>query len=144
MIYLFAFLGGLILNFMPCVLPVLGLKLLSKPSWSYVAGIMSVFMALATLCSAFGFAWGAQFNHPAFSIGLVGVVFAFALSLFGVWDIPASWSGDVSGPFWKGVLATVLATPCSGPLLGSVFAFALGASPLTVYSLFAAVGLGMS
>lgn len=144
MIYLAAFFGGMLLNLMPCVLPVLGLKL-SKPSPHFVLGLLTVFAALATLSTTLGLTWGSQFNYPWFNAAMAGVVFAFALSLFGLWEMPARYSGSSKmGPFMKGILSTLLATPCSGPLLGSVFAFTLGQPSWVVYSVFMTVGLGMS
>jgi len=171
-----AFIGGLILNLMPCVLPVIGLKLLSFVEQShhhrsrvlmlniwYALGLMSVFLVLATLaCGASlglrsqNLSWGEQFSSTGFNIVMCGVVFVMALSFLGVWEIPipgfvgsgkavevATHEG-ASGAFAKGVLSTVLATPCSGPLLGSVFGFTLQQSPGVIYAIFATIGLGMA
>lgn len=171
-----AFFGGLILNLMPCVLPVMGLKLLSFVEQShhhrsrvlmlniwYSLGLMAVFLVLATLaCGASlglrdqNLSWGEQFSSTAFNIVLCGIVFAMALSFLGIWEIPipgfigsgkaaavATHEGAV-GAFTKGVVSTVLATPCSGPLLGSVFGFTLQQSPGVIYAIFAMIGLGMA
>src|SRR5262249_10535367 len=100
--------------------------------------------------------WGEQFSSTTFNIVLCGIVFAMALSFLGIWEIPipgfigsgkaaavATHEGAV-GAFTKGVVSTVLATPCSGPLLGSVFGFTLQQSPGVIYAIFAMIGLGMA
>ncbi len=132
------FLGGLILNIMPCVLPVIGLKLLSFLEQSghnrwhafalnvwYSLGLLSVFLVLATLAVTLGFGWGQLFGFSGFNIALAAVVFAMGLSFLGVWEVPipgfvgrgktaelAEQEG-FAGAFSKGVLTTILATPCS-------------------------------
>jgi thiol:disulfide interchange protein len=166
---LMAFGAGFILNFMPCVLPVIGLKVMSFVQQAgqsrrqvfmlnlwYSLGLMSVFMVLATLCVVFGMQWAEHFNSPTFNTVLAAVVFAFALSLLGVWEIPLpgfTSSGKMQdlaaqegagGAFFKGVLTTVLATPCSGPLLVPAAAWALAQPAPVTYSAFACVGLGMA
>ena len=171
----FGFLGGLILNLMPCVLPVIGLKILSFVEQSghsrgqafllnlwYSLGMLAVFMALATLPVVsrlwFGqqFGWGQQFSYDAFNITLTAIVFAMALSFLGVWEIPipgfvgGGKAGKLaakegfSGAFAKGAITTVLATPCSGPFLGSALGFAVAQPPLVTYLMFASIGLGMA
>ncbi len=165
----FAFLGGLILNLMPCVLPVISLKLFSFLQQAgeskgrimalnlwYTAGLMSVFLVLAALTALLGHAWGEQFTLPWFKIALTALVFVMALSFLGVWEIPipgfAGGRGAVelqqkegaAGAFFKGVFATILATPCSGPFLGALFGFLLGQSAVVVFVIFGAVGLGMA
>jgi thiol:disulfide interchange protein len=167
--------GGLILNLMPCVLPVLGLKLMSFAQQSgrarqevfqmnlwYCAGLFAVFFVLATAAVAanIGLAntnlgWGQQFGSIPFKIGMLGVVFAFALSFLGVWELPipgfiGEKAGHVQsqegplGAFLKGVLSTVLATPCSGPFLGTVFGYTLTQPTAVTYVIFGAIALGMS
>lgn len=171
----FGLLGGLILNLMPCVLPVIGLKVLSFVQqggesrarifalnvW-FVLGLMFVFLILASL-AAFGslifsenLAWGQQFTFTWFKVTMVVVVFAFALSFLGVWEVPIpgfAQSGaseklqhkeGAGGAFFKGIFTTLLATPCSGPFLGPVFAYTLAQPPLVIYIIFASVGLGMA
>ncbi|HUY90747.1 MAG TPA: protein-disulfide reductase DsbD domain-containing protein [Pirellulales bacterium] len=172
---LFGLLGGLILNVMPCVLPVIGLKVLSFIEqggqsrsrvlmlniW-YSLGLLSVFMVLATLPVAarllFGqqFSWGQQFAYDGFNITLTSIVFVMTLSFLGVWEIPipgfvgSGAANDLaeqegfSGAFVKGALTTVLATPCSGPLLGPALGFAFAQPPLVIYLMFACIGLGMA
>lgn len=175
-----ALLAGLILNFMPCVLPVIGLKLLSfleqaggNPRrvlalnlW-YSLGIISVFWVLAGIAVAvqaglgrtFGineFGWGQQFRYDGFNIALVSIVFVMALSFLGVWEIPipgfagnrnakglAQKEGAI-GAFAKGVITTVLATPCSGPFLGTAVGFALKSRPYVTITIFTMMGIGMA
>ena len=164
-----AFLGGFILNFMPCVLPVISLKLLSFLNQSgqsrgrifilnvwYVLGVLAVFMLLAVLATTAKMSWGEQFTLPWFKIAMTVLVFAMALSFLGVWELPipgfaGSRKADKlqiqegpSGAFFKGVFATVLATPCSGPLLGSVFGWLLYQQAHVAYLVFGSMGLGMS
>ncbi len=163
------FLGGLMLNIMPCVLPVIGLKIMSfvqqggedrkrifaLNAW-YSLGMLAVFLALATFAAFAGLGWGAQFSSATFTITLICIVFAFALSLLGVWEVPipgfvgsgkatdlASREGP-SGAFAKGILTTVLATPCTGPFLGPALAWAVNQPVWIIYAMFTAVGLGMA
>ncbi len=168
--------GGFILNFMPCVLPVIGLKILSfaeqagrsraqilKLNIWYALGTLTVFMVLATLASLASLGlgstnlnWGEQFSFTSFNVVMVGIVFVMALSFLGVWEIPipgfvgSGKAGELAtregvvGAFSKGVMATILATPCSGPALGPVFGFTLQAPPSITYLLFGCIALGMS
>ena len=164
-----AFLGGLILNLMPCVLPVISLKVLSFLQQAgesrgrvlalnvwYSLGLFSVFMVLAALAATAGLAWGEQFTLPWFKVAMTALVFTMALSFLGVWEIPIPGFVGVgqanqlqakegpSGAFFKGVFATILATPCSGPFLGPVFGYLLKQPPYMAYWIFGAVGLGMA
>jgi thiol:disulfide interchange protein len=164
-----AFLAGFFLNFMPCVLPVIGLKLVSFVHQAgehrsrifllnlwYCAGVMAVFMVLASLAVFAGFSWGDQFRSAGFNVVLACVVFAFALSFLGVWEIPlpgfVGSSGvnsvaereGITGAFFKGALSTVLATPCGGPMLVPALTWAVKQPPLITYTGFAFVGLGMA
>jgi thiol:disulfide interchange protein len=174
--------GGLILNLMPGVLPVVGLKIMSFASqagenrgkvlalnFAYTLGILVVFWALAALAiiSTYSWgrewlgiegqmSWGQQFQYFAFRYGVILLVFALALSFLGVWEIPLpgfvggkstrelQQKEGFSGAFFKGIFTTVLATPCSGPLLGTVFAYTLGKSAVVILSIFTAIGLGMA
>ncbi|MEM9367986.1 MAG: cytochrome c biogenesis protein CcdA [Planctomycetota bacterium] len=163
----FAFLAGFLLNFMPCVLPVVGLKLLSfvqqasssrkrilLMNAAYTAGLLSVMLVLATLAVFAGLGWGEQFSSAAFTVTLSAIVFAFGLSFLGVWEIPlpgflgasagSSQHEGYAGAFSKGVLSTLLATPCSGPFLGAALAWAVKQPSYLTYSVFIAVGLGMA
>jgi thiol:disulfide interchange protein len=164
-----AFLGGIILNLMPCVLPVISLKIfsfleqagesrarvLALNIW-YSLGLFAVFMLLAVLAASLRIAWGEQFTLPWFKVGLTGLVFVMALSFLGTWEIPipgfigSGKAGQLQvkegavGAFFKGVFTTILATPCSGPLLGGVFGYLLTQPPFVTYLLFGAIGLGMA
>ncbi len=164
-----AFLGGLILNIMPCVLPVIGLKVMSfvqqagqsrAHAWAlncwYAAGIISVFLVLASLAVSIQLGWGGQFSNAKFNIALIGIVFAMALSLLGMWEIPipgfvgggtAMKAAEQEGPaaaFLKGVLTTLLATPCTGPFMVTALAWAMKQPAWMTYSMFGVLGLGMA
>jgi suppressor for copper-sensitivity B len=164
-----AFVGGMILNLMPCVLPVIGLKVLSFVEQSgqdrrralmlnvwYSAGLMSVFLLLAVLAVFLGYGWGQLFKFSGFSVALAVVVFAMGLSFLGVWEVPIPGfvgSGKavelakkegMSGAFAKGVLTTILATPCTGPFMASALAWATRQPPATTLAVFISVGLGMA
>ncbi len=162
-----AFVAGLLLNLMPCVLPVVGLKMLSFVQQAnasrrrvlllnvaYSAGLLSVMLVLATLGVFAGLGWGEQFSSTTFNVTLAAIVFAFGLSFLGVWEIPvpgfagtaagSSREEGYGGAFSKGVLSTVLATPCSGPFLGAALAWAIVQPAYLTYAVFASVGLGMA
>ncbi len=165
---LFALLAGFILNFMPCVLPVVSLKVLgfvqqSQESGrrvaymglSFAAGIFAVFLVLAALASFAGYGWGELFQKQSFLITMIGLVFAMSLCLFGVFQLPiphfATNRTETSAQrhgylesFYKGTLATFLATPCSGPLLGGAMAWTLRQPPAQIFTVFSCLGLGMA
>lgn len=163
---LFGIIAGILLNFMPCVLPVVSLKILGFvrnagesrrtlffQGLAFSLGILVSFGVLAILASYFGYAWGGLFQNRIFIIGMAGVVFAFALSLLGVFTItPPSFVGRFSldsgnhytDAFTKGLLATLLATPCSGPFLGGTLAWTLTQSPLIIATVFMSIGTGMA
>ena len=168
----FALLGGLILNIMPCVLPVLGMKLNSMVASSQAskrsirlqffasaAGILTSFWLLAAgllilkfTGSAIG--WGIQFQNPIFIGFMVTITALFTANLFGVFEIqlPSRFSTSLAnkgndstvGHFVQGMFATLLATPCSAPFLGTAVAFALGASTIEMLMIFTFLGLGMA
>jgi suppressor for copper-sensitivity B len=164
-----AFAGGIILNLMPCVLPVLGLKVMSfveqagrsrahalaLNAW-FAAGIVTVFLLLGVLAISIGLTWGGQFGNTPFNVTMAAVVFAMALALLGVWEIPIPGffgSGSVhaaasqegpAGAFLKGVITTVLATPCTAPFMASAVAWAVAQPPITTLIVFASLGLGMA
>lgn len=164
---IFAFVAGLVLNVMPCVLPVVSLKILSFVQDSqgsrrraafmgfhFAAGIITVFLILAALASFAGYGWGELFQQQAFILGMIVVLFAMAMSLFDLFHLPvpqvaaradaaAAGQGYV-GCFSRGMLATFLATPCSGPLLGGAMAWTLRQSPPLIFVIFAFMGLGMA
>ena len=168
-VVLTGFVGGLLLNFMPCVLPVIGLKLLSFLEQAghsrrhalalniwFSLGLIFVFVVLATLAVTLGFGWGQQFSFNGFNIALAAVVFTMGLSFLGVWDVPipgfigrgkAAELGakeGALGAFAKGVLTTLLATPCSAPFLAPALTWAVIQPPAKTYAVFVAVGLGMA
>ena len=167
-----ALLGGLILNLMPCVLPVLSIKVLGAISHggaerghvraaflASAAGILASFLALAAAAVAVKAAgeavgWGIQFQHPNFLSAMAAVVALFAGNLWGLFEIPLpSWlfrarPGAVPhhtllGHFLSGAFATLLATPCSAPFLGSAVGFALARGPAEIFAVFTALGVGM-
>jgi len=163
------FVGGIILNVMPCVLPVIGLKLLAfvhqaresrlKAFWLnvwYSIGLLSVFALLAGLAITLQFGWGHLFRLPLFNVVMAAIVFVMALAFLGVWTMPIPGfvgSGKavelaekegVTGAFFKGVFTTVLATPCTGPFMGSALAWSFTQPPLVVLLVFMSVGLGMA
>ena len=165
---LFALLAGFILNFMPCVLPVVSLKVLGfvqqaqesgrrvfLMGLSFAAGIFVVFLVLAALASFAGYGWGELFQKQAFLITMIGLVFTMSLCLFGVFQLPiphfatntAEGGAQKHGyleSFYKGTLATFLATPCSGPLLGGAMAWTLRQPPVNIFAIFSCLGLGMA
>lgn len=171
-ILLMALAGGLILNIMPCVLPVLGLKVQSlmlsgaqqprvvrRQFFASSLGIISSFLVIALglmvlRWSGGSVGWGIQFQNPYFIAALVAITWLFALNLMGAFEfkLPSSIStsaataGDDSykGHFLQGMLATVLATPCTAPFLGTAVAFALAAESSVILLIFAALGVGMA
>ena len=174
MFLLFGFLGGLILNLMPCVLPVISLKIFGfvqqagqsrrkifRSGIAFTVGIFAWFMALAVLLIALKGAgrdvtWGGfQFTNPYFVLVLSVIVLVFALNLFGVFEVSLPQSvtrsllstserKDLLGSFFQGVFATVLATPCTAPFLGTALGFAFTQSAVVILAMFIAVAAGMS
>lgn len=168
-ILLAALAGGVILNIMPCVLPVLALKAFSvvehskhdarkrrMHGFAYTAGTMSAFLILGTLVvigkgAGRHMGWGMQFQHPPFVAAMIAVVFVFALNALGVFEILVSAQGEGNddklwGSFANGIFATVLSTPCSAPFVGSAAAFAFGAQTSAFQTLlvFAVMGFGLA
>lgn len=168
---LFALLGGLILNVMPCVLPVIPLKVLAMVQQAhgsrkmaiihalvFSAGIISLFLILAIVMGAYRAAsgqtltYGMQYQHPAFLIAIALIVLALALSMLGVWTIQApnalyaveSNRGGLAGAFGMGLLATLLATPCSAPFLGVMLTWALVQPTGIIVLFFVLIGVGMA
>ncbi len=168
-----AFAGGLILNLMPCVLPVLSLKVMGVIGLggqargrivarflAAAAGILVSFLALAAgtvTLKAAGIAvgWGVQFQQPLFLVALVAVLTLFACNLWNLFTIPLpAWLGglgttergskSIAGHFLSGAFATVLATPCSAPFLGTAVGFALARGTPEIFAVFTALGLGMA
>ena len=171
---LFAFAGGLILNLMPCVFPVLSIKILSiarqsgddpavrrRHGLTFGAGVLVSFWVLAGLLLALRaggsqIGWGFQLQSPLFVGGLALLFFAIGLNLLGVFEIGSklmNWGGQVdsasagdsyTGSFLSGVLATVVATPCTAPLMGAALGFALSLSTAGALFIFTALGAGMA
>ena len=170
---LVAILGGLILNLMPCVLPVLSLKVLSfvgqggaaasrvrRNFLAAAAGIVTSFAGLALALIAAKAAgatigWGVQFQQPAFLIAMALLVSLFAANLWGWFEIrlPTAVSAATGTPlheerasqaFLTGVLATLLATPCSAPFVGTAVGFALAQGPFEIVAIFVALGVGLA
>jgi len=170
---LYAFIGGLILNIMPCVLPVIALKILGfvgearsdpgrvrKLGLIYALGVLVSFLALAEIVIGVKSAghhagWGMQFGNPVFIVCLITLVTLVALNLFGVFEVvpggrALNAAGELAskpgagGAFFNGVLATALATPCTAPFLSIALGFAFSQPPATIVLIFLTVGLGLS
>jgi suppressor for copper-sensitivity B len=167
-----AVLGGLILNAMPCVLPVLSIKVFGlvrsaghgraevvRGSLATAAGILFSFWALALAAIAARAAgaavgWGVQFQRPGFVAFLTVIVVLFCLNLWGLFEIPLpQWAAriggngpreGVAGHFFSGLFATLMATPCSAPFLGTAIGFALGQKAGLILAIFTGVGFGMA
>ena len=173
LILLYAFIGGLILNIMPCVLPVIALKILgfvnegkSDPrrvralGGIYATGVLLSFLALAAVVIGLKSAghlvgWGVQFGSPVFVISLTILVTLVALNLFGLFEVTlgdhaADVAGNLSskqgaaGALFNGVLATALATPCTAPFLGYALGFAFAQPPAMIVLIFLTSGLGLA
>jgi thiol:disulfide interchange protein DsbD len=167
----FAFLGGLLLNLMPCVFPVLFLKGLSLVNSSseergklrahglvYTAGILVSFWALVALllglrAAGSSLGWGFQFQSPIFLALMAGLLFFLGLSLAGQFEIGltlTSAGGSLAakqgytGSFFTGVLAVVVATPCTAPFMGAAIGYALAQSPAVTFAVFTALALGLA
>ncbi len=169
----YAFLGGLILNVMPCVLPVIAIKVLSFVqqagqsrgrilllNLTYSLGVLTVFLVLASFAVAakFGaikqFGWGSFFQETEFQVVMSCVVFAMGLSLLGVFEIPipgmvgsAASHQHQEGPlgaFLTGIFATLLATPCSGPFLGVTLGWSVQQEAPIIVLVWSVMGLGMA
>jgi thiol:disulfide interchange protein DsbD len=168
---LFAFLGGLLLNLMPCVFPVLCLKVLGFAQiggarrkkqighgMAYTLGILVSFWVLAGLLIALraggqAIGWGFQLQSPSFLAALSFLLVALSLNLFGVFEIGGGWTGvgqkwagqeGLPGAFFAGVLATVVATPCTAPFMGTAMGYALGQPPLAALGIFSSLGTGLA
>ncbi len=170
---LYAFIGGLILNLMPCVLPVIALKILGFVNEAgssrrkiralggvYALGVLVSFAGLAAIVIGVKAAghqagWGMQFSSPVFIVCLTTLVMLVAMNLFGVFEVILSGraidaAGDLAskhglaGAFFNGVLATTLATPCTAPFLAPALGFAFAQSPMIIVLIFLTVGIGLS
>jgi len=166
----FAFLGGIILNIMPCVLPVLSIKAMSlvkqsgeskksilKQSFAYTFGVVLSFWVLAIAViilkiSGEAVGWGFQFQSPTFVFFLLIIIFIFALSMFDIiiFHSPVSSTGGldqkkgVMGAIFSGVFAVLLATPCTAPMLGPAIGFAFSQPSYFIFLIFTLIGLGLA
>jgi len=156
--------GGVILNLMPCVLPVLGIKLMhfaglggagrgrARAEFLAVAGgiLFSFWLlagaAVAATQAGMAVGWGVQFQQPVFLAAMLFLLLLFAANLWGFFEIPAPrFAGGLrGGPFLTGMFATLLATPCSAPFVGTAVGFALTRGPLEIALIFTALGLGLA
>lgn len=168
-----AFVGGLILNIMPCVLPVIALKILGFVKQSgeqpgrvrflglvYTLGVLASFTVLALLViliqgAGRNASWGMQFQNPVFLVAITTLVTLVALNLFGVFEVTLASTavdtasglaskGGAGGAFFNGVFTTVLATPCTAPFLGAALGFAFGQPPLILLLMFLVAGIGLA
>ena len=168
---LLAFLGGIILNITPCVLPILPIRIMSimnqaqkdrskvlRHTLVYTLGVLisfavmgGVFIALQQAGESAG--WGLQNQNPGFVIALMAVVFIFALSLLGIFEIhapgmntatKATSKGGYSGSFFGGIFAFLMAISCTGPFLGAALPFALKLAPPLMLLFFLTIGLGFA
>lgn len=167
----FAFIGGLILNLMPCVFPVIGLKImhLTKQAHEdpinirvhgivFSIGILIAFIALASLLIAFKalgneVGWGFQLQSPVFVTFLILLFFTLGMNFLGLFDWGYFLVGighkleekpGIWGSFFSGVLASIVATPCTGPFMGVALGFALAQPPILALSIFMGLALGMA
>lgn len=168
---LLAFLGGLILNLMPCVLPVLSLKVLNlikkadgqqselwKHGLLFCGGVLISVWLLAGVLVAIraggtSLGWGFQLQSPVFLVAIISLLFIFSLSLFGVVDIGGSLMGvgakaaaqsGYAGTFCTGVLAVIVASPCTAPFMGTAMGFALTQPTMVAMTIFTFLGLGLA
>lgn len=167
----FALIGGLILNLMPCVFPVLSIKILGfihqagedrkrlrRHGLVFTAGILLSFLVLASILIGLRtggeqLGWGFQLQSPTFLVILSVIIFMFGLNLFGVFEIGNTLVGvggsmdsrtGLSGSFLSGVLATIVATPCTAPFMGVALGYALTQSTIQALVIFGFLGLGMA
>jgi len=165
---LFAVLGGMILNLMPCVFPVLSIKVMSLVQadstrlrlhgWVYTLGIILCFVAFASvlLIAKHGgesIGWGFQLQSPGLVTALAYLFFTMGLSMSGLLNIGTGWMGagqsltqksGLTGSFFTGVLAAVVASPCTAPFMGAALGFALTQPAYVCLSVFTALGFGMA
>jgi len=169
LILLSALIGGILLNIMPCILPILSIKALNlvnragqskktifMHSLLYTAGIEVSLLALAAIVIALQasgrlLGWGFQFQSPLFVLILIAIIWVFALSLFNVFVIEAPRGrgknnadkrGGFGGSFLTGMFAVLLAAPCTAPLLGAVLGFAFSQTAPMIIAIFGLIGLG--
>lgn len=165
---LLALIGGMILNLMPCVFPVLSLKVLAFANdkdhsqamhgLTYTAGVVISFILVASVLVSLQAAgeaigWGFQLQSPWFVAALAYLFFVLGLSLSGAIELGAQWmnfgnkfasQSGYSGSFFTGILAAVVASPCTAPMMGTALGFAVTQPPIIAVSIFAVLGLGMA
>ena len=167
-----ALLGGFILNFMPCVLPVLALKLAGvvaargrargaarRGFIASAAGVVVSFLVLAAIMiglkeAGLAVGWGMQFQQPLFLVFMMALLTLFAANLWGLYEVPlpqafgrlgeTDGGSGLLGSFLTGVFATLLATPCSAPFLGTAIGFALASGAFEIVAVFLALGIGLA
>jgi thiol:disulfide interchange protein DsbD len=171
LILLFALIGGLLLNIMPCVFPILSLKALQivhsaaqtpavvrRNGLAFTVGVLVSFALIAALllllrASGEAIGWGFQLQSPAFVLILTWLLFAMGLMFSGLWSFGESFMGlgqqlttrrGMAGAFFTGVLAVVVATPCTAPFMGSALGYALSQSSGTALLIFFVLGVGMA
>ena len=168
----FGWLGGLILNIMPCVFPVIGLKIMSfvkqagedkgmisRHGLIFTLGVLFSFWLLVAILLLLRegmeqqLGWGFQLQEPIFVLVLAAFLFLFGLSLSGVFEIGFSITGvgagltqksGLTGSFFSGVLATLVATPCMAPFLGVAVGAALAMNPISSFAIFTSIAIGLS
>ncbi len=160
------FLGGLFLNLMPCVFPVLGLKVMGFVAQAgedeskiknhgmiFGLGLLMAMWILAAVVISLGLNWGEQLANPIFLVTMIMFFYLMGLNLYGLFELGTSLTGvggelqakkGYSGSFFSGVLTTLVATPCSGPFLGVAMAFALALPPAQAFVAFTVFGLGIA
>ena len=164
----FAFLGGVILNLMPCVLPVIAIKIygfiqqsgqsrrrILELGLAYCAGVFAWFLGLATLVAFFGLNWSFQFQSKPFVLAMLLICLIFGLNLLGLFELILSGSltnklaglaskEGLAGAFVHGLFATLLGSACTAPLLGPAIGFALAQPAPVVFGIFSAIAAGMA
>lgn len=158
--------GGLILNLMPCVFPVIGLKIMGFVQQAgsdrrkivlhglvFTLGVLLSFAVLSAILFVAKLGWGYQLQNPWVVMVLLLLMFVLALNMYGVFELGASATSvggslqrkqGMAGSFFSGVLATVVATPCSAPFLGSAIGAAIGLPAAQFFPAFGAMGLGLA
>ncbi len=168
LIILGAALGGMILNLMPCVFPVLSLKALHLASgseaqhringWAYTAGVSLSFIAVGIIIIAAKSAgntlgWGFQLQQPIFVAALIYLFFVLSLNLFGLFEVGTSWMGignsltqgdGIAPSFFTGVLAAIVASPCTAPFMATAIGYTLTQGAATTLVVFLSLGFGMA
>jgi thiol:disulfide interchange protein DsbD len=165
---IFAAIGGLLLNLMPCVLPVLAIKVLglvrdadgagARHGLAFAAGVLTTFAALAALliglrAGGAALGWGFQLQEPLVIVGLIYLMLALALNLSGVYAVGGTWTGagqgltgrpGLTGTFATGILAVIVASPCTAPFMGAALGFAFTRPPAEALPVLLALGIGFA